>query len=92
MEFPDWLGSAAVLEFSSQGDFGIIQGDGRAVRHLAICQYPGDAGCYLFFCAGRHEHYDAITDDLLESVEGCKKSASRFETVVWNKKGRGSAP
>ena len=92
MEFPDWLDSAAVLEFSSQGDFGTVLGDGRRVRHLAICQYPGEAGCYLFFCAGHHERYAVITDDLLESVEACKRSASRFEAVVWNQKGRGTAP
>ena len=86
MEFPDILDGAAVLEFSDRGNYGTVEGDGRAVRYLAVCQYAWDIRYYLFLCAGRGCGYDVITDDLCESLESCKASAARFGDVVWHKK------
>ena len=86
MEFPDFLDGAAVLEFSGRGNYGTVEGDGRTVQYLAVCRYAGDAGYYLFFCAGRESGYDVIIDGLLESPEDCKASAARFGDVVWHTK------
>lgn len=85
-EFPDELDHAVVLEYSDFGNFGTVEGDDRMVRHFAICQYPNDASCYLFLCTGYEHDYDVIIDDCTESVEACKKMASRRGNVVWHNK------
>ena len=84
--FPDRLDDATVLEFSEFGNFGRIKGDDRPVRYFAICQYPNDVGYYLFFCAGHDYDYDVIIDDLEETIEMCKKRASKCGNVVWHRK------
>ena len=84
--FLDKLDNADVLEFSNRGNFGTIKGDDRTVRYFAICQYPGHAGYYLFFCAGHHYDFDVIIDDLEETIEICKERASQYGEVIWNKK------
>lgn len=86
MDFPDVLDGASVLEFSDCGDYGTIEGDPREIRHLSVCRYEGNSGYYLFFCTGSGGGYDVVTDDLLESLEDCKDSASRFGNVIWHKK------
>lgn len=84
--FPDRLNDATVLEFSELGKFGTIKGDDRTVRYFAICQYPNDAGYFLFFCAGLDYDYDVITSNREETIEACKKRASKFGNAVWHRK------
>lgn len=86
LSFPDQLDHADVIEFSDAGDFGLIQGDDREIEHFAICQYDGDTGYYLFYCAGCGAGFDVITDSLEGSIEGCKRIAEQYGDVLWHKK------
>lgn len=86
LKFPDQLDHADVIEFSDAGEFGTIQGDDQEIEHFAICQYEGDRGYYLFYCAGRGAGFDVITDSLEKSIEECKRIAAQHGEVVWHKK------
>jgi hypothetical protein len=44
-------------------------------RALAICQYPGESGWYLFYCDG---HWNVLTDTFHVS-EGEAKQQAEFE-------------
>jgi len=56
-----------------------------AFPRLAICQYEGDVGCYLFYC---DENWETITDTLHDNLEEAKMHAE-FEyegiTETWQK-------
>lgn len=86
LKFPDQLDHADVIEFSDSGNYGTIQGDDQKIEHFAICQYDGDTGYYLFYCAGCKEGYDVITDSLAGSIDECKRIAAQYGDVVWHEK------
>ncbi|MGF7040079.1 hypothetical protein [Mucilaginibacter lappiensis] len=86
---PHIIGSAKVILYAIVGDI-IATGSTTHVvgnqliewfHGVAICQYEGDSGYYLFYC---NKMWETITDTWHETIEDAKDQAQHeYKRIYW---------
>lgn len=91
----DEIGGAKLLEYVILDDGTLRTGNTKHIIHgtekndfkgLAICQYEGESGVYLFYC---DENWVEITDGFNDTIEDAKEQAEfEYEGLEgkWKKK------